>query len=246
MHLAELETGVLDAARTLIRSGAATERGLARAAGLSQPHVHNVLKGTRRLSIDSADRLAAVLPPHTFDYPVSSVTVGQQDRLKRLASNIDTLIDKDDARARQAGEIHDLRRRAACELHAVCSGFVASVNTLLTRTRVDLDPPEFAADRFAEKESGIFQVNVRGRILQIEFSAPDELVSTEHFRVPYVLEGSARCFNQDLLDRALVEEQNLFYCLERGRRIWRYFDGRTYQTGLFNQEYLTELLERLV
>ena len=37
------------------RSGAATERGLARISGISQPHLHNVLKGKRLLSIDKAD-----------------------------------------------------------------------------------------------------------------------------------------------------------------------------------------------
>ena len=33
-----------------IHNGELTERGLARLIGISQPHVHNVLKGTRNLS----------------------------------------------------------------------------------------------------------------------------------------------------------------------------------------------------
>jgi transcriptional regulator with XRE-family HTH domain len=40
-----------------VRSGAATERGLARISGISQPHLHNVLKGKRLLSMDKADEL---------------------------------------------------------------------------------------------------------------------------------------------------------------------------------------------
>jgi hypothetical protein len=169
-----------------------------------------------------------------------------QDRLKRLAASIDTLIEKDDERVRHAEEILALRHKAALELHAICSGFVLSVNTLLSRTRVELDPEDYSAEQFHDAEPNLFQINVRGRILQIEFEAPELLVSTEHFRVPYVLEGATRCFNQDLLEREAIEEHLLFFCLERNRRVWRYFNGRTYHTGLFNQDYLIELLERLL
>ena len=38
-----------------IRSGELTERGLARRTGISQPHIHNVLKGKREFSFESAD-----------------------------------------------------------------------------------------------------------------------------------------------------------------------------------------------
>lgn len=47
--------------RLRIRNGHATERGLALRAGVSQPHLHNVLKGIRPLSPDLADRLIAQL-----------------------------------------------------------------------------------------------------------------------------------------------------------------------------------------
>jgi plasmid maintenance system antidote protein VapI len=40
-----------------VHTGQITERGLAKRAGISQPHIHNVLKGRRLLSWDSADRL---------------------------------------------------------------------------------------------------------------------------------------------------------------------------------------------
>ena len=43
--------------RARIQSGEWTERGLARRAGLSQPHVHNLLKGIRFLTAESADAL---------------------------------------------------------------------------------------------------------------------------------------------------------------------------------------------
>lgn len=38
-----------------VRSGEMTERGLSRLTGVSQPHIHNVLKGKRLLSLSRAD-----------------------------------------------------------------------------------------------------------------------------------------------------------------------------------------------
>lgn len=43
--------------RSRVRSGELTERGLARATGISQPHIHNVLKGMRTLSVEYADQI---------------------------------------------------------------------------------------------------------------------------------------------------------------------------------------------
>lgn len=40
-----------------LQTGEITERGLARRVGISQPHIHNVLKGNRLLSWESADTL---------------------------------------------------------------------------------------------------------------------------------------------------------------------------------------------
>jgi len=87
---------------------------------------------------------------------------------------------------------------------------------------------------------------VRGRILQVEFHATPDLLSTEEFRVPYTLEGFVRAFNQELLDKNLIEQQLLFYTVEPDRRMWRYFDARTYHTGPFDRGYLLSLMERIV
>lgn len=61
MHLEELHRRLIEIARQRIRAGQMTERGLARLCGLSQPHLHNVLKNIRSLSTNSADRLMQVL-----------------------------------------------------------------------------------------------------------------------------------------------------------------------------------------
>lgn len=169
-----------------------------------------------------------------------------QLRLKRLAESIEMLAKRDEIELGRAREIIELRHLAAHELHEICLQFVGSVNQLLPQPLVRMDPPELAPDGFLEDGSNLFQINVRGRILQVEFKATAELVSTEEFRVPYTLEGTVRAFNQSLLDKDLIEEQLLFYTLESHRRMWRFFDARTYRTGAFDHEYLMSLMERIV
>ncbi len=38
----------------------------------------------------------------------------------------------------------------------------------------------------------------------------------------------------------------LFYTVEKDRRMWRYFDPRTYRSGPFDREYLLSLLEQVL
>ena len=54
--------------RELVRSGDATERSLARLTGVSQPHMHNVLKGKRLLSLEMADQVLAQLHLDLLDF----------------------------------------------------------------------------------------------------------------------------------------------------------------------------------
>jgi plasmid maintenance system antidote protein VapI len=61
MDFQELERRFIEHLRQRIRSGELTERGLARLAGISQPHVHNVLKGKRVFSTAMADSILHVL-----------------------------------------------------------------------------------------------------------------------------------------------------------------------------------------
>ncbi|MBZ5577547.1 MAG: hypothetical protein LAP40_13380 [Acidobacteriia bacterium] len=172
--------------------------------------------------------------------------LGRDKRLKRLAENIDALAEKDERRENHSREIAALRRRAATELHAICADFVASVNRLLSRSEVTLDPPDFSAEALREEGVNLIQVNARGRILQIEFATAPDLVSTEDFRIPYTMKGSVRAFNQILLDKDLIEEQLLFYTLEKEKKMWRFFDARTYRSGPFDQEYLVNVMEQLL
>jgi hypothetical protein len=167
-------------------------------------------------------------------------------RLRRLARNIETLAEKDELVVRRAKEIAGLRRRAAAEIYSVCAGFVDSLNTLLSGPVVALDPPAFPHEAFREAGANLIQINVRGRILQVEFRATAELLSTEDFRIPYTLGGSIRAFNQALLEKDLIEEQLIFYTVERRQAMWRYFDARTYRSGEFDRDYLISLMDQLV
>lgn len=57
ISFSDLNERLLVVAKMRIRNGLVTERGLARSIGVSQPHLHNVLKGARALTNDTADRL---------------------------------------------------------------------------------------------------------------------------------------------------------------------------------------------
>ncbi|MGO9229671.1 MAG: XRE family transcriptional regulator [Bryobacteraceae bacterium] len=67
--------------REKIRSGELTERGAARLTGLSQPHIHNVLKEKRYLSIDAADSILLAIHVDTLDlYRASELVAGLSRR----------------------------------------------------------------------------------------------------------------------------------------------------------------------
>ena len=57
MNFEDLHLRLTEYLRELVRSGELTERGLARITGVSQPHIHNVLKGKRLLSSQMADEI---------------------------------------------------------------------------------------------------------------------------------------------------------------------------------------------
>ena len=68
MNFREQQRRLIAHLRALVRSGDATERGLARLTGVSQPHMHNVLKGKRFLSLEMADQVLAQLHLDLLDF----------------------------------------------------------------------------------------------------------------------------------------------------------------------------------
>jgi transcriptional regulator with XRE-family HTH domain len=67
MYFETLRTRLIAGIQARVRNGEMTERGLARLTGLSQPHIHNLLKGTRALSPPVADRILQRLEISVLD-----------------------------------------------------------------------------------------------------------------------------------------------------------------------------------
>lgn len=162
-------------------------------------------------------------------------------RLAKLAENIDAAPARDAAAAAELRRVEAARRDAAEELHSLCARFASHINALLKNTEMSLDPA-----RYPGTEKALFQLNVRGRIVVLCLEPPEELVSTESFREPYILEGTVRSFNQELLDRGDIEENLIFYCTVPSPGSWRYFHPRTHQTGPLDENYLVSLFETLL
>ncbi|MEX2264206.1 MAG: helix-turn-helix domain-containing protein [Bryobacteraceae bacterium] len=57
MYFKVLQLRLIAKVREQVKNGEITERSLARLTGISQPHIHNVLKGVRILSPETADQI---------------------------------------------------------------------------------------------------------------------------------------------------------------------------------------------
>lgn len=170
----------------------------------------------------------------------------REDRLRRLARAFDATAREIEERMREEQRIAGLRRAAALELHAICLNFVQSINALTEQVKLELAPPEFRAEMFREPGPNLFQMSASGRIVQLAFQGTEPLVSTELYPTPYILEGEVRWFNQDSLEGLGIREQMLFYCLDRNRRYWAFFDPQTHRRGPVNEDYLAELFEQIL
>jgi hypothetical protein len=170
--------------------------------------------------------------------------MSHDDPIARLARQIDAAR-KAERFLLNADDVATLRRRGACQLHSLCAEFISSVNSRLSHGTLDLSPPAYTPEMFRESGVNLIQIGSHGRQMQIAFEAPPQLVSTEKFLVPYVLEGEVRTYNQKMLERFEIRSQLLFFCLEEDRAVWRFFDWRTRGTGLVDRELLVTLMGRL-
>ncbi len=170
----------------------------------------------------------------------------RRDRLTRLAEAIRQAGERDRERMLEQGRLRVLRGRGAFELHASCRELVDALNARLPSPAVLLDPQGYDASAFDEDGPNLFQINLRGRLMQIEVGAPAEGISTEDFRTPYILNGAVRTFNQDYLDRGAIEEQSLYYCLHGDGGRWFFSDPRTCRNGRVTVDFLAGQLERIL
>jgi predicted XRE-type DNA-binding protein len=82
LTFAALRQRLVDAVNVRVSNGEFSERGLARILGISQPQIHNVLKGARKLSPETADiilmrlRISVLdlLTPGELGHPTSRQT----------------------------------------------------------------------------------------------------------------------------------------------------------------------------
>lgn len=170
--------------------------------------------------------------------------MSQDDAITRLARQIDAAR-KAERFLVHADEVASLRRRGACELHRICAEFVASVNSQLSEAVLDFSPATYAPEMYREAGVNLIQIGSQGRQMQIAFEATPQLVSTEKFLVPYVLEGEVRTYNQRMLERSEIRSLLLFFCVEEGTAGWRFFDWRSRHTGPVDHELLVSLMEPL-
>jgi hypothetical protein len=172
--------------------------------------------------------------------------MAEQDRIARLAKQIDSLSKKDQHLLLTEDQVVCLRRQGAGELHAICLDFVSSLNRLVSPAVLELTPTEYAPEMFRLSGANLIQINTQGRIIQIAFQSPAELFSTEKFWIPYMLAGEVTSYNQEMLERTQVRSKALFYCIEQDKTSWHYFEFLNGRTGIFDRNQLVDLLERLV
>jgi transcriptional regulator with XRE-family HTH domain len=67
MNFQDLQSRLLEHLRQRVHNGEISERGLARLTGVSQPHMHNVLKGKRLLSLEKTDEILHYLKLDILD-----------------------------------------------------------------------------------------------------------------------------------------------------------------------------------
>ena len=170
----------------------------------------------------------------------------QPDRLTRLAKAIEAVAETDRQVIAESAEVDRLRSRGAVELHRVCRAFVDDLNGRLTEPAMRLDPPSFTEENYHDQGLNLFQINLRGRVLQIEFEPTAELHEDDDFRKPYVLRGAVRSYNQDQLEHSSIDEQMIFYCPASDTAHWYFFDGRTYRSGRLTEHYLVSEMEKLL
>ena len=170
----------------------------------------------------------------------------RDERFQKLARRIEELRRKDEATLERRKQISKRRREAIQRLWEVCGSFAAHLNSYIEQDPLQLSPSEPPND-FPEDNQLQLLMNVRGRILLLDIRAPANLVSSDNFKKPYILEGEVRFFNQELLEDERVEEHEIFFCPGEGPDgTWMYWNGRSYKSGPVDENYLASVLEQIL
>jgi hypothetical protein len=170
--------------------------------------------------------------------------MAKEDAVSRLARQIDAAKKAERFHA-DPEEIANLCRDGASEMHRICAEFVASVNGNLPEPLMELSPGTYTPEMFQSSGVNLIQISSQGRQMQIAFETPAELISTNKFLIPYVLDGEIRTYNQRMLERFEIRNLLVFFCIDNGKAGWRCFDWRTRHTGPVDRELLARLMEPL-
>ncbi len=170
----------------------------------------------------------------------------REARFRKLAHRIEELRLKDVAIQQLRSQILDQRTQAVQRLWETCRSFASQLNAFAPEDKIELSPSEAPAD-FPDDQTLELMLNVRGRVLLVALRAPSNLVSSDNFKKPYILEGDVRFFNQELLENDRVEEHGIFFCPNEGREGgWLYWNVRTYRSGVADEDYFASLLEQIL
>ena len=74
------------------------------------------------------------------------------------------------------------RRHGARILHSICADFTRHLNAAMTRTEMLLMPTEFNPETYREDAPNLIQMSLRGRIVQIQYEAPEQIIANENLR----------------------------------------------------------------
>lgn len=178
--------------------------------------------------------------------PKKALPPAIHQRLKRLARKLDELPAKDELRIRQARELEERQRSAGAELHQLCRGLVAALNSMLDNLEIEITPASYNAGLLDSPSGLLIQINASGRIVQLAIHAREPEISSEHFRTPYILQGAIRWFNQEFLERQEIQEMQIFYCIDSSGGSWRYYDPRARKTATVDEDYIAGVLDQLL
>jgi hypothetical protein len=170
--------------------------------------------------------------------------MSQDDPILRLARHIDRTTRAEQLVA-NAQDVMAVRQQGAGVLYSTCEQFVALVNRRLPGPELELAPASYSGESFRDGAPNVFQIGAGGRQMQIAFGAPRELVSTEKFLIPYILEGEIRTYNQKMLERFEIRSLSIYLCIEDGRSTWRFYDWRSRRTGKVDPDLLASLMDPL-
>jgi len=170
--------------------------------------------------------------------------MAHNDAIARLAKQIDAARMSERFQVNPE-EVAAMRRQGASQLYQICEDFVASVNSKLSQSTLELSPPTYAPETFRESGVNLIQISSQGREMQITFQSPAKLFSTDKFLIPYILEGEVRTYNQKMLDHFEIRSQSIFFCFENNSAVWRFYDWRSPRATPLDSDLLAGLMERL-